>query len=87
MATDFYLRLPSNASIKMFPDYTLAHYITVLPQRIDMSGEWECGLIYIQYPHTWYNIGADDTCFFLNETVPLGLTPSVRIEAGYYKSP
>ena len=87
MTTDFYLILPSNASMKMYPNNTLAHYITDLPQRIDLSGEWECGLAEIQYPHTWYNIGVYDTWFFLNETMPMGLTPSEKISAGYYKSP
>ena len=81
MATDFYLTLPSNASMKMYPDITLAHYITDLPRRVDLTGEWECGLAEIQYPHTWYNIGVHDTWFFLNETNPMGLTPSARISA------
>ena len=84
MATDFYLTLPSNASMKMYPDNTLEHYITDLPQRIDLSGEWECRLTDIQYPYTWYNVGTDDAWFFLNETVAMGLTPSARIEAEYY---
>ena len=83
MATDFYMTLPSNASMKVHPDNTLAHYITDLPQRISVSGEWECGLAEIQYPHTWYN----DTWFYLNERAPVGLTPSTKIEAGYYRSP
>ena len=74
MATDFYLTLPSNASMKMYPDNTLAHYITDLPRRIDLTGEWEYGLAEIQYPHTWYNIGMYDTWFFLNETIAMGLT-------------
>ena len=87
MATDFYLTLPSNASMKMYPDNTLAHYITDLPRCIDLTGEWECGLAEIQYPHTWYNIGMYDTWFFLNETIAMGLTPSAKISAGYYKSP
>ena len=87
MATDFYMTLPSNASMKMYPDNTLAHYITDLPRLIDMTGEWECGLAEIQYPHTWYNIGMYDTWFFLNETIAMDLTPSARISAGYYKSP
>ena len=87
MATDFYLTLPSNASMKMYPDNTLTHYITDLPRRIDLTGEWECGLAEIQYPHTWYNIGMYDTWFFLNETIAMGLTPSAKISVGYYKSP
>ena len=73
--------------MKMYPDNTLAHYITDLPRLIDMTGEWECGLAEIQYPHTWYNIGMYDTWFFLNETIAMDLTPSARISAGYYKSP
>ena len=87
MATDFYLTLPSNASMKVHSDNTLAHYITDLPQRISESGEWECGLAEIQYPHTWYNVREDDTWFYLNERTPVGLTPSTKIEAGYYRSP
>ena len=87
MATDFYLTLPSNASMKMYPNNTLAHYITDLPRLIELTGEWECGMAEIQYPHTWYNIGMYDTWFFLNETIAMGLTPSARISAGYYKSP
>ena len=87
MTNDFYLTLPSNASMKMYPDNTLAHYITDLPQRIDLTGEWECGLAEIQYPHTWYNIGVDDRYFFLNEHEPVSRIPSAKISAGYYKGP
>ena len=86
-ASDFYLTLPSSASMTMYPDNTLAHYITDLPHLIDLSGEWEYRLTDIQYSHTWYNVGADDSWFSLNETVALGQTPSARIAAGYYKGP
>ena len=41
----------------------------------------------IQYPHTWYNIGVKDTWMFLNKMIPMGLTPSAKISAGYYKTP
>ena len=39
----FYLTLPSNASFDLHPDNTLTHYITTLPQRVSLSGQWECG--------------------------------------------
>ena len=81
MATDFYLTLLSNASMKMYPDNTLAHYIT------DLSSEWECGLADIQYPHTWYNVTEEDVWFFLAEKNPTGLTPSTKLASGYYKGP
>ena len=53
---DFYLVLPSNSSMSMYPNNTLAHYVTNLPRRIILSGEWECGLTEIHYPHDWYNV-------------------------------
>ena len=87
MAADFYLTLPSNASMKMYPDNTLAHYITDLPRRIDLTGEWECGLAEIQYPHTWYNVTEEDVWFFLNEKNPTGLIPSMKLASGYYRGP
>ena len=53
---DFYLVLPSNASMTRHPNNTLAQYITNLPRRICLSGDWECGLTEIHYPHDWYNV-------------------------------
>ena len=53
---DFYLVLPSNASMTTHPNNTLAQYITNLPRRISLSGDWECGLTEIHYPHDWYNV-------------------------------
>ena len=56
MASEFYLVLPSNASMVTHPNNTLAQYITNLPRRISLSGAWECGLTEINYPHDWYNV-------------------------------
>ena len=53
---DFYLVLPSNSSMSMYPNNTLAQYVTNLPRRISLFGEWECGLTEIHYPHDWYNV-------------------------------
>ena len=62
MTNDFYLTLPSNASMKMYPDNTLAHYITDLPQRIDLTGEWECGLTEILGTTSeWTTAGSSST--------------------------
>ena len=56
MASEFYIVLPSNSSMVTHPNNTLAQYITNLPRRISLSGEWECGLTEIHYPHDWYNV-------------------------------
>ena len=87
MATDFYMTLPSNASMKLHPDNTLAHCITDLPQHLDLTGEWECGLAEIQYPHTWYNVTEEDVWFFLSENDTTGRIPSTKLSSGYYNDP
>jgi hypothetical protein len=39
-----------------FPDNTLTHFTTRLPQMKDLDRSWEIGLAEIQYPYSWYNI-------------------------------
>ena len=87
MATDFYMTLPSNASMKMHPDNTLTHYVTNLPQRIDLTGEWECGLAVFQYPHTWYNVTENDVWLFLNPIDDPDTYRRTKLSCGYYDDP
>lgn len=56
--TQFYLWLPSNSSMELFPDNTLAEYRVQLPQSIKLVDEWEVAITEIQYPHTWNNVHA-----------------------------
>ena len=87
MSTDFCMTLPSNASMKTHPDNTLTHYTTDLPQRIDLTGEWECGLAEIQYPHTWYNVTENDVWLFLYEIDDPDMTRRSKLSCGYYNDP
>ena len=77
MASEFYLVLPSNASMVTHPNNTLAQYITNLPRRISISGTWECGLTEIHYPHDWYNV----------RNARLTVETDTYLEDGYYHSP
>ena len=54
--SDFYVTLPSNSSMDYYKAYTLANCTTRLPSAIDLMGDWEVGLVEIQYPHNWYNV-------------------------------
>jgi hypothetical protein len=54
--TQFYVNLPSNASLKVYPNNTLANYTTRLPNIIELLGRWEVALVELVYPKTWYNI-------------------------------
>lgn len=56
-SNQFYVTLPSNASLKTFPENTVTQYTTLLPQRMELEGDWEVGLTEFSYPVSWYNIG------------------------------
>ena len=53
--THFYLTLPSNASLDVFPDNKTS-YCVKLPQSIDLEGNWEVCLYSVSYPNTWYTL-------------------------------
>ena len=69
-----------------FPDNTLTHYKTKLPEMINLQGQWEVGLSEIQYPHTWYNIKHADAWFMVRDKSNLRLFDKVVLPAGYYQS-
>ncbi len=62
----FYLTLPSNASLDVYPNNKTTDYRVSLPQSIELEGNWEVGLYSVSYPNTWYNLPNDgaDTHFF-----------------------
>ncbi len=83
----FYLTLPSNSSLDYYPDNTLTHYFTKLPHGIDLSGgQWEVGLVEIQYPHTWYNV-KDDEAWVVVRTKPDHPLKRASLQGGLYGTP
>jgi len=90
----FYLTLPSNSSMLYYPNNTLTHYTTRLANAISLSGEWEVGLVEIQYQHSWANLEKMEGRFtYLQEgkyveDKPRGfLTKTLRLSPGYYETP
>ena len=55
----FYLVLPSNSSMTLYPENTLADYTVNLsqPVTLDDPHKWEVGLAEIQFPNSWYQRG------------------------------
>ena len=39
-----------------YPENTLTQFTSRLPNVITVSGDWEVGLVEIQYPHNWFNV-------------------------------
>ena len=57
----FYVTLPSNGSMKLYPGNTLASYTNKLASRITLKEDnWEVGLVEIQYPTVFANIRSKD---------------------------
>lgn len=52
-SSSFYVQLPSNASMDLYPSNKLCCYKTQLPRTLNFDGKYEVGLVEIQYPNTW----------------------------------
>ena len=81
----FYLWLPSNSSMGLYPDNTLAEYRVQLPQSIKLTEEWEVAIMEIQYPHTWNNVHTKSkwNMFYIKKGLAVEAYP---IPPGHYPS-
>jgi hypothetical protein len=80
MNNHFYVTLPSDSSAAYYPNNTVARFITRLPERIRLEGDYEMGLAEIIYPHTWYNVDNDDGKYWIAHQ---GKT---YLSSGYYEN-
>ncbi len=70
MSNNFYVTLPSNASMQYFPENTQSNWITLMNPPIELTDEWEVGLSEIHIPTKWQNIDSSNNSFkvsFLNQ--------------------
>ena len=56
----FFITLPSDSSVKYFPNNTVAHFTTKLSERIRLDGDYEVGLSEIIYTNSWRYFMDDD---------------------------
>jgi len=78
----FFLTLPSDSSLDIYPDNTLSEFTVNLPQPMELEGEWEVCLNEIQYPRTWNNVRHIQNHFYIRD--PSGIPSVYILEAGYY---
>ncbi len=62
----FYVTLPCNASMNIYPDNHISNYKTRLARSINLKGPCEVGLIEFCYPFTWYTFNDEDAAFIIN---------------------
>ena len=86
--SEFYLTLPSNSSMEYYPENTLTSFTTRLPNSISLEGDWDVGLVEIQYPHNWYNIPEDiqkrTFTLKISENRTNQINTHFSIDKGYY---
>lgn len=89
MSSGWYLVLPSNSSLNVYPNNTVASYQTKLETPITLSGEYECALFELEYTQSWQNIEVEDskvefTYFTSDERKN---TQMITIPPGFYETP
>ena len=60
MAKSFYVTLPSNVAMEMFPDNAASHFITPLHERLELMCDYEVALTEIHYPQAEENVREGD---------------------------
>ena len=84
--THFYLTLPSNASLDVYPDNKIGSYRVKLPQTFDLNGEWEVGLYSAVYPNTWYTLQKQQNHIYYSTDGGRSFWSSAVVDYGYYTS-
>ena len=86
--SQFYLWLPSNSSMDVFPSNTLTEYQVRLPQSIVLSGDCEVALTEIQYPRSWNNVhgGFWNRFYIQSGTSAANPITVVGVPPGHYKT-
>lgn len=52
----FYLVLPSDSSLELYPENTTSRFLAHLPRQISLTGDWSVALSEITYPQTFQHI-------------------------------
>ena len=60
---EFYVTLPSNASMDYFPDNTQSSYRTKLFSPIVVSGQWEVALSEVFMSRNWFNVNSHNNSY------------------------
>lgn len=81
MDSQFYIHLPSDSSLGVYPDNTIARYSTKLSKTIDLDGQYEVGLSEIIYPTNYFNFDNREKEYkFWIQTVVKTVNPETREE-------
>ena len=80
----FTMELVSNASGELFPDNTLRSFTNILPEQVNLEGQWEVAISEISYPSMYQNTTEGKIKFF-DEKFSKS-TSTCNLEPGLYTS-
>ena len=81
----FTIELVSNASAQLFPDKTLSSFTKLLPEQLNLEGQWEVAFSEISYPSMHQNVTEGRKLYvFLQKTIKL--SKFYYLEPGLYPS-
>ena len=93
MNNQFFIVLPSNSSMDLFPDNKTSNFKVHLSNNLELdSSRWEVALSEIQFQHTWYNIREGKNAIYKElKNVPhekeiVGIRTKITIPPGHYPS-
>lgn len=85
----FYLQCPSNSSMDIFPNNTLANYTVNLDNALELNENYEVGLAEMQYPQSWDNVRKESNKFEIRYQYPRSGKDrhmDKEVPTGYYAS-
>lgn len=86
----FYLTLPSDASMTLYPGNTAAVWTTKLQAPISLHGQWEVALVEMIYPNTTYNLPVEQIIEIRQwgntEDMSKPIQHNIKIPAGIYEA-
>lgn len=91
-ADQFFLILPSDSSMNLYPDNKISSYKVNLPNPVNLDpARWQVALQEIQFPNYWYNIREGRNVIvmhykkFSHPSVYVRYQKDIQISPGYYK--
>lgn len=85
-SSNFYITLPSNASMNFYSDNTASNYTIRMPRTFYLEGKYEVALAEIQYPHTWPSMKPNLDYYVCHRLIGTEDARCSRIPLGYYKT-
>ena len=81
----FYITLPCNSSLSLYPGNEISKYSTKLSRPLILKGDWQVWLLEFQYPRTWETFCDVDGTFILID-IKKKQSTGCKLLSGFYSN-